>query len=105
MRILKYWKLFKAFAKASFVADLEYRANFLTRIVTDIFWYAAQIMTFETIFLHTDNVGGWNLDQTRVFLGMLFVADAIYMVLFHDNLDRMSDRVRKGELDLLLANQ
>lgn len=103
MKILKYWKLFKAFAKASFVADLEYRANFLTRIVTDIFWYAAQIMTFETIFLHTDSIGGWNIAQTRVFLGMLFVSDAVYMVLFHDNLDRMSERVRKGELDLLLA--
>ena len=100
---MKYWRLLKAFFKASFVADLEYRANFLTRIVTDIFWYAAQIITFETLFHHTDQIGGWNVQQTRVFLGMLFVVDAIYMVLFHDNLDRMSERVRKGELDLLLA--
>jgi ABC-2 type transport system permease protein len=100
---MKYWKLFKAFAKASFVADLEYRANFVTRIATDIFWYAAQIMTFETLFRHTDKIGGWNIEQTRVFLGVLFVVDGLYMILFHDNLDRMSDRVRKGELDLLLA--
>ncbi len=99
----KHWILFKAFFKASLVADLEYRTNFTTRIVTDIFWYAAQIFTFENIFLHTDKVGSWNLEQTRVFLGVLFVVDAFYMILFSDNLDRFSERIRKGELDLLLA--
>ncbi|PIS10800.1 MAG: hypothetical protein COT73_07395 [Bdellovibrio sp. CG10_big_fil_rev_8_21_14_0_10_47_8] len=100
---MKYARLFAAFFKASLVADLEYRANFVTRIATDIFWYAAQIITFETLFRHTDRIGSWNLEQTRVFLGLLFVVDAFYMIFFHDNLDRMSDRVRKGEMDLLLA--
>ena len=99
----KYFRLFIAFAKASFIADLEYRANFVTRIVTDIFWYLAQILTFETLFRHTARVGSWNVEQTRVFLGVLFMVDALYMIFFHDNLDKMSDRVRKGELDLLLA--
>lgn len=99
----KYWTLYRAFLKASMVADLEYRANLTIRFVTDIFWYAAQILTFETIFSHTERVGSWNIEQTRVFLGILFVVDAFYMILFSENLDKMSDRVRKGELDLLLA--
>ncbi|MFN7262289.1 MAG: ABC transporter permease [Pseudobdellovibrionaceae bacterium] len=101
--MIKYLRLYKAFFKASLIADLEYRANFLTRIATDIFWYLAQIVTFETIYRHTDLIGGWSIEQMRVFLGVLFVVDAFYMILFHDNLDRMSERVRKGELDLLLA--
>ncbi len=101
--IRKYLHLFKAFFKASVVADLEYRANFATRIITDIIWYAAQIITFEALFRVTDRIGSWNLQQTRVFLGMLFFVDAIYMILFSENLDRMSEKVRKGELDLLLA--
>jgi ABC-2 type transport system permease protein len=101
--LAKYFRLFWAFAKASFIADLEYRANFVTRIVTDIFWYSAQIFTFETIFVHTKTIGEWNVAQMRVFLGILFVVDAFYMIFFHDNLDRMSERVRKGEMDLLLV--
>lgn len=99
----KYLGLYAAFFRASFIADLEYRVNFVTRIVTDIFWYAAQIVGFEVLYRHTTKIGDWELPQTRVFLGMLFVVDAIYMVLLHDNLDRFSDKVRKGELDLLLA--
>jgi ABC-2 type transport system permease protein len=99
----KYWRLFKAFVRTSFIADLEFRANFATRILTDIFWYLAQIITFEALYLHTERIGSWDVHQTRVFLGILFVVDATFMIFFHDNLERMDDAVRKGELDLLLA--
>ncbi len=88
---------------ASLQADMEYRANFLSRILTDVFWYIAQILTFETLFTHMKTLGAWDRDQTRVFLGIIFVVDALFMVLFHDNLDRISDKVRKGELDMILA--
>lgn len=102
-QLRKNFRIFRAFATASLQADLEYRANFLSRIMTDIFWYVAQILTFETLFVHTRTIGAWDRDQTRVFLGILFVVDATYMVLFHDNLDRISDKVRKGDLDFILA--
>jgi ABC-2 type transport system permease protein len=102
-KFFKYLRLTKAFFKASIMADLEYRANFATRILTDIFWYLAQVAMWEGLFRVTTKIGDWNLAQTRVFLGLLFVVDAIYMVLFSENLDRMSEKVRKGEIDLLLA--
>ena len=51
--IKKYFSLYMAMFKASFIADLEYRANFFTRILTDIFWYIAQVVTFEVLFTHT----------------------------------------------------
>jgi ABC-2 type transport system permease protein len=99
----KYGRLYSSFFKASFIADMEYRVNFLTRIFGDVFWYLAQIVMFETLYLHTSTIGTWDVHQTRVFLGLLFVVDAIYMVIFSDNLDRLTERVRKGEMDLLLT--
>lgn len=99
----KYFFLFCAFARASFIADLEYRANFLLRVLTDIFWYLAQILTFEVLYRQTSIIGDWTLEQTRVFLGVLFVVDSFYMIFLQDNLDRFSDKVVKGDLDLLLA--
>lgn len=104
MRTLKkYLSLYFALFRTSFIADLEYRVNFLTRIVTDIFWYLAQILTFEVLFYHTPKIGDWNLPQMRVFLGIVFIADALYMIIFSENLDNFSEKVRKGDLDLLLA--
>lgn len=99
----KYFRLWFSFLKASFIADLEYRANFVIRLATDIFWYIAQVMVFEALYKHTDKIGSWTLEQTRVFLGILFIADGLYMIFFHDNLEKMNERARKGELDLLLA--
>lgn len=99
----KYFGIFKAIAKASLIAEIEFRLNFAMRIINDIFWYLAQIFTFEVLFHHTKLIGDWNLAQTRVFLGVLFIVDALYMIFMQENLDRFSEKVRKGELDLLLT--
>lgn len=99
----KYFSLYLAMFKASFISDLEYRANFFTRILTDVFWYVAQVTTFEVLYHHTEKIGDWDKYQMRVFLGLLFVIDALYMIFIHENLENLSEKVRKGDLDLLLA--
>lgn len=99
----KYSSIFWAITKASAIAEIEFRLNFVMKIINDIFWYAAQIFTFEVLFRHTNLIGDWNLQQTRVFLGVLFIVDAFYMTFIQENLDRFSEKVRKGELDLLLT--
>ncbi len=101
--LLKYLKLYGAMFKTSLIADVEFRANFLSRLLSDILWYLAQILTFEVLFTHTQKIGDWNLLQMRVFLGLVFVVDGIYMVILSENMDQFSDKVRKGDLDLLLA--
>lgn len=101
--IAKYAGLLAAFFRASFMADIEYRFNIAARIATDIIWYAAQLSVFEVIFRHTSTLNGWTLDQMRVFMGALFVTDSLYMMLFSENLDHMGQKVRRGDLDLLLA--
>lgn len=99
----KYLVLFYSLLKTSFIADLEYRVNFSLRIFTDIIWYIMQLISFEVLFNYTNLIGDWNRTQMRVFLAILFFVDSFYMVFYQENLDRFSDKVRKGELDLLLT--
>ncbi len=99
----KYLILFYSLLKTSFIADLEYRVNFSLRIFTDIIWYIMQLISFEVLFNYTNLIGDWNRAQMRVFLAILFFVDSFYMVFYQENLDRFSDKVRKGELDLLLT--
>lgn len=99
----KYLVIYRAFIKASAIAEIEFRLNFVMRILNDIIWYVAQIFTFEVLFMHTKMIGSWDVYQTRVFLGVLFIIDALYMIFLQENLDRFSEKVRKGELDLLLT--
>lgn len=85
------------------MSDLEYRLNIVTRVLTDILWYVAQASVFEVLFHHAPTISGWTLPQARMFMAVLFLVDAIWMVLFQENLERLSWKVRKGELDLVLA--
>lgn len=101
--MLRYFKIWWGFCQTSFMSDIEYRANMVIKILVDIIWYAAQFSVFEVLYRHTDSIGGWAHDQTRVFMAVLFVVDSIYMVLFHENLDNLSWLVKKGDLDLLLT--
>ena len=99
----RYLYLFWSLFRLSAMADLEYRINFITRIITDIFWYIAQIVVFEVIFTQTNHLAGWSLPEMRVFLGLLFIVDALWMMLFSENLENFSQKIRTGELDLILA--
>ena len=101
--MMRYLRIWWGFCESSFMSDIEYRANMVVKILVDIIWYAAQFSIFEVLYSHTDSIGGWTHEQTRVFMGVLFVVDAIYMVLFHENLDHIAWMVKRGELDLLLT--
>ena len=99
----KYFKLFSILLKTSFISDLEFRVNFSLRIFTDIMWYAMQILAFEVLFNFTTTIGDWDRYQTRAFLGLLFIVDSLYMIFVQSNTDQFADKVRKGELDFILA--
>ncbi len=99
----KHFFLLFSFFKASFISELAFRMNLFFRFFTDIIWYTAQLSVFEVLFRHTKTLNGWGLDETRVFMGVLFVADAIYMLLFSENLDKLGQKIRRGDLDLLLV--
>lgn len=101
--MVRYLKLWWAFFLASLKAELEFRANLLMWLIVDVTWYGAQIMLFEMLFRFTPRIGGWDLPQTRIFLGIMFFIDSVTMVLFSHNIDALSEKVRRGDLDLALA--
>lgn len=99
----RYFFILVAFFKASAVAELEYRLNLVIKVVNDFIWYGAQLALFEVLFTHTKSISGWTIDSTRVFMGVLFASDAIYMLFLSENLDHLTEKVRRGDLDLLLV--
>lgn len=85
------------------MADLEFRFNLLIKSVSEVLWYVSQLGVFEILFLHTQNIAGWTIEEVRVFMGILFCIDALWMTFFIDGLGNISEDVRKGQLDLILA--
>lgn len=100
--VKKYFGLYKAFFRASFVADLEYRLNFVFLVLAEFVWYSTQLILFEVLYRHTNIIGNWNLSEMRVFIFLVLFVDSIYMILWDPNFSAFTDSVRKGSLDLLL---
>jgi len=94
---LQWW-----FFRLSAIADLQMPFNIGLQFVNDILWYSVQIALFETIYSHANALGGWTVAEMRVFLGMLFTVDSMWMVLFARNFEVFSSRIVQRDLDLLL---
>lgn len=90
------------FFKTSAIADLQVSANLGIQFVNDILWYLLQIILFETLYLNVTDLGGWGLVEMRVFLGILFLVDALQMILFAHNFDLFSEKIARRDLDLIL---
>lgn len=90
------------FFKLSAIADLQMSVNLVIQFFNDILWYTLQIILFEALYLNVDHLGGWGVAEMRVFLGVLFLVDALQMILFAHNFDHFSEKIARRELDLLL---
>jgi ABC-2 type transport system permease protein len=101
--IRRYTTLWFELVKMSFMAEIEYKANFLAKVVADFFWYAAQLSTFEVLYHRTSAITAWSLAEVRVFMAVLFLVDSVYMILYHENMENLGPAVIRGDLDLLLA--
>jgi ABC-2 type transport system permease protein len=93
----------KKIFKTSLIAELEFRMNIVLKIINDVIWYVTQAILFEVLFQLVPHIGDWTLKSSRIFLGILFIVDAVYSILFYDNLEKLSERVRKGDLDFILS--
>lgn len=91
-----------AFFKLSAIADLQVPFNLGLQFANDILWYSVQIVLFETLYLHVDQLNGWGVAEMRVFLGVLFTVDALQMILFAYNFEVFSEKIVKRDLDLIL---
>lgn len=92
----------KTFFKLSLIADLQEPFNLGVQFFNDILWHLVQIFMFEALYLHVNLWGEWGVAEMRVFLGILFLVDALQMLLFAHNFDVFPEKAVRRDLDLHL---
>lgn len=101
--MLRYLKLYGYFLRFSFSRALEFRLDFSFRIVMDVIFYVVQFAFFSVIYRHTSLLGGWTLDQIYIFVGCVFIIDAVHMTVFSSNMWWLPIYVNRGDLDYYLV--
>ena len=100
---MRYLRLYASFLRFSFSRALEFRLDFGFRILMDAVWYVVNFLFFWVLFRHTPLLGGWTYDQSLVFLGGVFVSDALHMTIFSNNMWWFPFLINKGDLDFYLV--
>jgi ABC-2 type transport system permease protein len=101
--MVRYLRLYGHFIRFSISRAMEFRIDFFFRVFMDLAYYGIQIAFYQVIFLQTPLLGGWDRDQTFIFMSGFLVVDAITMTVFSNNLWWFPVAVNRGDLDYYLV--
>jgi ABC-2 type transport system permease protein len=100
---MRYLRLLYTFYKNALLEELEYRANFVVNVLTNLFWLFWAIVALQVYFSHTQTIGGWTFDEALLVVGMFNFANGFMEAFLRPNVGELGDHVRLGTLDLLLT--
>lgn len=95
--------LIVAFLRTSFQSEIEYRANTLVNLVNSMLMVALLIAILHAFFFRVETLGGWSLEQMLALFGVALILEGLIDCWLYPSLHRVSESVRRGDLDLLLV--
>jgi ABC-2 type transport system permease protein len=101
----RYFAIFLTFARNSLVRDMSFRVNFILQCITSVSWTLMNWAFFKIIFLQAASIGkgtGWNEPEFFIFLGTVWIINALVQTFFMPNAEEFSELIRTGNLDFAL---
>jgi ABC-2 type transport system permease protein len=99
---MRYLRLFAVFFKTSIQTDMEYRADFFTRIVASLLGLLTTLGGLKVVFQYTSNIRGWRLAEVVVLLSVYYLMDGLVEMFIAPNMRQIMEQVRQGTLDFVL---
>src|ERR1051325_6143454 len=99
---MRYLRLFGVFFKTSIQTDMEYRADFFTRIVASLLGLLATLGGLTVVFQYTDNIRGWKQPEVVVLISVYYLMDGLIEMFIGPNMRQIMEQVRQGTLDFVL---
>ena len=99
---LRYIHLFRIFFQTSIQTDMEYRADFIARIVASLLGMATTLGSLSVVFQYTSTIRGWSLPQVVVLLAVYYLLNGLIEMFIAPNMRQIMEQVRQGTLDFVL---
>src|SRR5699024_1535102 len=82
--------------------ETHYRAQFIATIVVGIMQLGFSLIPVFLLYSFTDEINGWSRGEVIALGGIYQVSMALLWFGIEPNMERISQYVREGELDLIL---
>lgn len=99
---MRYLRLFSVFFKTSVQTDMEYRADFFTRIIASLLGLLTTIGALSIAYHYTGTLKGWTFAQTLVLVAVYYLMDGLIEMFIAPNMRNVMEQVRQGTLDFVL---
>jgi ABC-2 type transport system permease protein len=99
---MHYLRLLNVFFRTSIQTDMEYRADFFTRIVTSLLSLLTTIGALSIAYHYTDAIKGWTFAQALVLVAVYYLMDGLIETLVAPNMRAIMSQIRDGTLDFVL---
>ena len=83
--------------------ELEFRANFWAKVLTNVGWLVSFVLFLKIIFTNTSAVGTWTEGQVFLLFGTFILVRSLMDTLFTQNLSKIPELVRMGTMDFVLT--
>ena len=103
MNLKRYLTIYAALWKNSVAREMSFKGNFLLWIVVELLWFGLQLSFVTVIYSQTSTVGTWSKYQMILLVGASNFIQQIYQAFFLTNCIGLSELVRTGKMDFLLA--
>src|SRR6185503_3867763 len=100
--LMRYLRMFRAFASSEFQFEMEYRGNFYLSIIEMFLVIGTSIAAVLVMFQHTTTMNGWTLPQMILLLGVYYLIQGGVNLVFSPSFERVMEHVRAGTLDFHL---
>jgi ABC-2 type transport system permease protein len=100
--LARYVRLFGVQLRASTVAAMQYRVEFLVGGVLALFWTSWSIVPILVVFQGRPAVAGWTFDEALVVVGWFTLMKGVLEGAVNPSLSAVVDAIRKGTLDFVL---
>jgi ABC-2 type transport system permease protein len=101
--IKSYLFIYLRFMKNCFIAQMEYRTNFVLGIAVEIAYLFSKLLYVVVVYETDLHIGDITPDGILMFVGTYTIMTGLYAGLFFTNFVRIPEYVRTGELDLLMV--
>ncbi len=99
----KYRRLLGIFYRNALMAALEYRLNFWSLLLVQLFWTVWSAIGVGIPFLYVHSIAGWTYPELLVVVGMFTFMKGYLDIVLVPNLSQMTEYVRMGTLDYILT--
>ena len=97
-----YWRIYSTFFKSSFARELQFRANFIAKMLQNMTWFAFFLVILFVVYSKVDTIAGWDRTGAQILGATLYIVGSLNNLLTFSILE-IPDHVRKGTLDFIVT--